>query len=125
MSADGTKHDAAELHASEDIRSWLQAKKAQQRFRIGVSFRNLDCIGRRSSDTDMQTVVSPLWRLFRQNISKDHVTILSDFEGLIEPHEMLLVLGRPGSGCSTFLKSLSGELHGFRLGKKATVNYQG
>jgi ATP-binding cassette subfamily G (WHITE) protein 2 (SNQ2) len=33
--------------------------------------------------------------------------ILNGFEGVVRPGEMLLVLGRPGSGCSTFLKTLA------------------
>jgi ABC-type multidrug transport system ATPase subunit len=37
---------------------------------------------------------------------------------------MLLVLGRPGSGCSTFLKTLSGDTHGFHVNTKA-VGYSG
>ncbi|KAG2126806.1 ABC-2 type transporter-domain-containing protein [Suillus clintonianus] len=40
--------------------------------------------------------------------------ILSGFEGVVAPGEMLLVLGRPGTGCSTFLKTLAnqrGEYH--------------
>ncbi|KAH6634752.1 ABC drug exporter AtrF [Chaetomium sp. MPI-SDFR-AT-0129] len=32
-------------------------------------------------------------------------TILHNFTGLVRPGEMLLVLGRPGSGCSTFLRT--------------------
>lgn len=31
--------------------------------------------------------------------------ILTDFTGLVKPGEMLFVLGRPGSGCSTFLRT--------------------
>jgi ATP-binding cassette subfamily G (WHITE) protein 2 (SNQ2) len=31
--------------------------------------------------------------------------ILTDFTGLLHPGEMLFVLGRPGSGCSTFLRT--------------------
>lgn len=45
--------------------------------------------------------------------------ILSDITGLVKPGEMLFVLGRPGSGCSTLLRTLanrsklsvSGDLH--------------
>ncbi|KII83910.1 hypothetical protein PLICRDRAFT_179945 [Plicaturopsis crispa FD-325 SS-3] len=33
--------------------------------------------------------------------------ILHQFEGAVKSGEMLLVLGRPGSGCSTFLKTLA------------------
>ena len=40
-------------------------------------------------------------------------TILSDFSGVIKPGEMCLVLGRPGSGCSTFLKVIGNQRFGF------------
>ena len=39
--------------------------------------------------------------------------ILSHFSGCIRPGEMCLVLGRPGSGCSTFLKVLGNQRSGF------------
>jgi ATP-binding cassette, subfamily G (WHITE), member 2, SNQ2 len=40
--------------------------------------------------------------------------ILNNFSGVIRPGEMLLVLGRPGSGCSTFLKVLGNQRAGFK-----------
>ena len=40
-------------------------------------------------------------------------TILNDFSGSVRPGEMLLVLGRPGSGCSTFLKVLANQRYGY------------
>ena len=40
-------------------------------------------------------------------------TILNNFTGSVRPGEMLLVLGRPGSGCSTFLKVLANQRFGF------------
>lgn len=51
--------------------------------------------------------------------------ILQDFDGLVMPGEMLLVLGRPGSGCSTLLKTLAGDTHGFRINDERSINYQG
>ncbi|KAG9969922.1 pleiotropic drug resistance protein, ABC superfamily, partial [Aureobasidium melanogenum] len=33
--------------------------------------------------------------------------------------------GPPGSGCSTFLKTLTGETHGFNVDEKSYLNYQG
>ena len=40
-------------------------------------------------------------------------TILNDFSGCVRPGEMVLVLGRPGSGCSTFLKVLANQRYGY------------
>ena len=39
--------------------------------------------------------------------------LFNDFTGVIEDGEMLLVLGRPGSGCSTILKAISNKKAGF------------
>lgn len=40
-------------------------------------------------------------------------SILSDSHGCVKPGEMLLVLGRPGSGCTTLLKILSNRREGY------------
>ncbi|KAG5926073.1 hypothetical protein E4U42_003685, partial [Claviceps africana] len=39
--------------------------------------------------------------------------LISDFDGCVRPGELLLVLGRPGSGCSTFLKAFCNQRSGF------------
>ena len=39
--------------------------------------------------------------------------LVNDFTGVVRDGEMLLVLGRPGSGCSTFLKAVSNKREGF------------
>jgi ATP-binding cassette subfamily G (WHITE) protein 2 (SNQ2) len=39
--------------------------------------------------------------------------ILRDFEGVVKPGEMVLVLGRPGSGCTTFLKVIANQRFGY------------
>ncbi|RLL94069.1 hypothetical protein CFD26_101712 [Aspergillus turcosus] len=39
--------------------------------------------------------------------------ILQDSHGCVKPGEMLLVLGRPGSGCTTLLKMLSNRRRGY------------
>ncbi|CAG8944699.1 unnamed protein product [Penicillium salamii] len=48
---------------------------------------------------------------FRRNISLQ--TILDQSHGCVKPGEMLLVLGRPGSGCTTLLKMLSNRRAGY------------
>ncbi|KAF2021330.1 hypothetical protein BU24DRAFT_19386 [Aaosphaeria arxii CBS 175.79] len=39
--------------------------------------------------------------------------ILNNFKGVVNPGEMVLVLGRPGSGCTTFLKVISNQRYGY------------
>ncbi|PVI00433.1 ABC transporter CDR4 [Periconia macrospinosa] len=39
--------------------------------------------------------------------------ILKDFKGVVKPGEMCLVLGRPGSGCTTFLKVIANQRYGY------------
>ena len=50
----------------------------------------------------------------RQAVGKPPVrTIIDDFSGCVKPGEMLLVLGRPGAGCSTFLKVIGNQRFGY------------
>ncbi|RAK96058.1 putative ABC multidrug transporter [Aspergillus ibericus CBS 121593] len=45
--------------------------------------------------------------------SRPKRTILKDVTGQLRPGEMLLVLGRPGSGCTSFLRVLSNDREAF------------
>ncbi|KAG6330183.1 hypothetical protein ID866_8906, partial [Astraeus odoratus] len=81
---------------------------------LGVMFRHLRVVGVGVSSSVQPTVGS----LFSPSyfLSKIHAwrhpplrDIISDFEGVVRPGEMLLVLGRPGSGCSTFLKTIANQ----------------
>ncbi|KAK8050931.1 hypothetical protein PG993_002316 [Apiospora rasikravindrae] len=115
----------------EAFRSWIQRRQNKPRPKISVSFRDLECYGFTSSATFQPTVVSyalALPRLVARWISRrqpDRAQILREFNGLVKPGEMLLVLGRPGSGCSSFLKVLSGDVHGFSVGEHVKISYSG
>jgi ATP-binding cassette subfamily G (WHITE) protein 2 (SNQ2) len=50
--------------------------------------------------------------------------ILQGFNGVARPGEMILVLGRPGSGCSTFLKTIANQREGY-LAVDGDVTYAG
>ena len=79
------------------------------------------------SPTDFQSSVAnsllKLPALFGRGAQKIH--ILRELDGLVLPGEQCCVLGPPGSGCSTLLKTVAGETHGFEVGPESYVNYQG
>ncbi|KAL2760222.1 hypothetical protein ACRALDRAFT_2024250 [Sodiomyces alcalophilus JCM 7366] len=50
--------------------------------------------------------------------------LISRFDGCVRPGELLLVLGRPGAGCSTFLKGFCNQRSGFEA-VEGDVTYGG
>lgn len=56
---------------------------------------------------------------------KRKVQILNSIDGVLDSGEMLVVLGPPGSGCTTLLKSIAGEMNGIYLDDQAELNYRG
>jgi ATP-binding cassette subfamily G (WHITE) protein 2 (PDR) len=96
----------------------------------GVCFRDLNVHGF-GADTDYQKSVGNIWlegpgliKRLRGNKGRQ-IDILQSLDGLVEAGEMLVVLGPPGSGCSTFLKTITGETHGFYVDQNSHLNYQG
>lgn len=104
--------------------------------RVGVVYKNLTVKGVGASvafaktlpEAIMGTFGPDLYKLICQFAPALHFgkkpptrDLIHDFTGAVLDGEMLLVLGRPGSGCSTFLKtianqrgsyaSVSGEVH--------------
>ncbi|KFY44851.1 hypothetical protein V495_03240 [Pseudogymnoascus sp. VKM F-4514 (FW-929)] len=96
----------------------------------GVAYKNLNVHGF-GNPTDYQKTFGnyPLevggWINKLRGRGQRKIQILRDFEGLVRSGEMLVVLGRPGSGCSTLLKTISGETNGFFIDENSTINYQG
>ncbi|KAI8626395.1 ABC-2 type transporter [Xylariaceae sp. FL1651] len=56
---------------------------------------------------------TPLKNLLGLGKKGVEATLLDNFKGVINPGEMVLVLGRPGSGCTTFLKSIANQRWGY------------
>ncbi|KAK7442419.1 hypothetical protein CaCOL14_001239 [Colletotrichum acutatum] len=100
------------------------------RLEAGVGYRNLSVHGY-GTDTDYQKdVLNVLWQapmMIKQALSnrRRKIEILKEFDGIIKSGEMLLVLGRPGSGVSTLLKTIAGETQGLHLGDHSHFSYQG
>lgn len=102
-----------------------------RRERAGIVFKNLNVSGSAAAlqlqDTVGSVLLAPLrpenYISLARSAPKSH--ILLNFDGLVRSGEMLMVLGRPGSGCSTFLKSVCGELHGLLVHKESVIHYNG
>lgn len=101
-----------------------------KRASVGFSFKNLSILGTGSSLAIQPTVSSPFKALLRLPLlfkapKRGPHTILHNLNGSVEKGEMLLVLGRPGSGCTTFLKSITGQLKGLTKSSDSIISYDG
>ena len=118
-------------------RSWAKGvvhmvQEAGSSFRTaGVCFQNMNVFGYGVA-TDYQKSVGNVFlegadmakSLLGIN-SRRRIDILRNFDGLVRNGEMLVVLGPPGSGCSTFLKTIAGETNGIHVDGDSYFNYQG
>ncbi|KAI5963216.1 uncharacterized protein KGF55_003008 [Candida pseudojiufengensis] len=97
----------------------------------GVTFKDLCVYGTDESFAIVPTVLDllkgPIGIIEKiiASARTQNKKILSNLNGIAKPGEMLLVLGRPGAGCTTFLKSLTGT--DFDLYKKidGDIRYDG
>ncbi|KAL4998359.1 ABC-2 type transporter-domain-containing protein [Aspergillus recurvatus] len=85
--------------------------------RLTLTFRNLT-VNVTAADAalgqTLLSVVDPRQLLdYLRRREKQKRTILNGLTGQVRPGEMLLVLGRPGSGCTSFLRVLSNDRDSF------------
>jgi ATP-binding cassette subfamily G (WHITE) protein 2 (PDR) len=95
--------------------------------KTSVVYKNLNVFGSGKA-LQLQKTVSDFWMApFRAGEyfgKTDRKQILHNFDGIIKAGELCVVLGRPGSGCSTLLKALTGELHGLET-DDSMIHYNG
>lgn len=119
-----------------NLQKWLKAatsdlgRDGRSGHSSDVVFKQLNVYGSGAALQFQDTVSSTLTAPFRlaQTLRESHSPqrrILKDFNGLLKSGELLLVLGRPGAGCSTLLKSMTGELHGLNMDKESVIHYNG
>lgn len=82
--------------------------------RLGVSWENLTVTGIDSNASFNENVVSQLYPFHKAGKGSQTKTILDNSFGTVRPGEMLLVLGRPGAGCTTLLNVLSNNRLGYK-----------
>ena len=96
--------------------------------KVGVIFKNLTVKGVGSKATfvktlpdavigtfgpDLYRILSSFLPSLQMNKHAETRDLIKDFTGVIRDGEMMLVLGRPGSGCSTFLKAIANNRSGY------------
>lgn len=80
--------------------------------RLGVSWNNLTIKGVGSNAAFNENVLSQL-NPFHKTNKGELKTIVDKSHGTVKPGQMLLVLGRPGAGCTSLLSVLANNRRGF------------
>lgn len=98
--------------------------------RTGVTFKALTSLGV-DAGSAYQPSISEIWHSIANLPSAIKAArnppirkIIRNVTGFCKSGEMLLVLGRPGSGCTTLLKTIAGEIDQLK-GVEGTVLYDG
>ncbi|KAH6678280.1 ABC-2 type transporter-domain-containing protein [Halenospora varia] len=115
-------------------------KEGESAKKVGVVYKNLTVQGVGATTTFVKTLPSAIIGTFGPDLYKllariipilpkpgsqgERRDLVHDFSGVVRDGEMLLVLGRPGSGCSTFLKAITNKRGGF-AGVTGDVSYGG
>ncbi|KAA1475301.1 pleiotropic drug resistance ABC transporter [Dentipellis sp. KUC8613] len=122
--ADATGGDEKPFDFEKTLRG-IRGRADEQQIRtreLGVLFKDLKVTvaGSSAASAAYLTTFGSLFRpsvlaeRFRAWRSGAERAILSGFEGVVRPGEMLLVLGSPGAGCSTLLKTLANQTGEYR-----------
>ena len=104
-------------HRQLDIETGIKSKE------IGVLWENLTASGLGGTKSFVKTFPDSFGsffnlfglfkRLFGRGKKCAEFDILRNFKGVARPGEMVLVLGKPSSGCTTFLKVISNQRFGY------------
>lgn len=142
LSSSHGKEDDMEKHDVFDLREWLSGTQEQademgiKRKKLGVSWQDLRVIGTASMDLNVPTIpsmalfeiIGPIFGILKtfgiNPVKTKTRDLLQGFNGCAKPGEMVLVIGRPGSGCSTFLKTIANKRNGF-IDVTGDVSYGG
>jgi ATP-binding cassette subfamily G (WHITE) protein 2 (SNQ2) len=134
----GGKTEDDEFNLADVLRSGRDKSDQSgiKRKKVGVVWEDLEVVGGGGLKINIRNFVSAIieqflmpvlmilgWFGYKPFATKPK-TILHSSSGVMKPGEMCLVIGRPGSGCSTFLKSITNQREGY-LSVNGDVSYAG
>lgn len=127
------------LSPSFDWKFWLRNARASrkadpERFHhasLGVAFKQLRATGiAPGADYQATTanapfkIVGDLWKRITVDRSREF-DILKPMDGLLKKGSTTIVLGRPGAGCTTLLKTLASHTYGYHVHEDSIISYDG
>jgi ATP-binding cassette subfamily G (WHITE) protein 2 (PDR) len=125
-------HRKEEVFAKEELDAELQRRHTIDlpTKATGFAFKSLRVDGiasEKSYQPNFATAIASAAANYAQTFRHDgqRVPVLGGFDGLVTSGQTLLVLGRPGNGCSTLLKTIGGNTRGLQIGHDSVLNYQG
>lgn len=132
---DGDLSASTEYNGDFDLGDFLMSGHLERRTtvgdpakKVGVVFKNLTVRGVESSASFVRTLPDAvigtfgpdLYKILRRFFPSLHFgkrpptrDLIHDFSGAVRDGEMMLVLGRPGAGCTTFLKAIANDRSAF------------
>ncbi|KAI1172775.1 ABC-2 type transporter-domain-containing protein [Nemania sp. FL0916] len=133
-------HEEEEFELGDFIREGRFESRTEtgSKKRVGVVYRNLTVKGVGSTASFVRTVPEAVLGTFGPDLYRNITklfpslqlrkpptrTLISDFTGCVRDGEMMLILGRPGAGCSTFLKAITNNIEAFAA-VEGDVSYGG
>lgn len=111
--------------SEEDVKYWnampearaVQEDSSSRSKRLGVTWTNLTIKGLGADACFNENIGSqylpPQLKRTGGSAAASIKTIVADSHGCVKPGEMLLVLGRPGAGCTSLLKVLANRRSGY------------
>ncbi|KAJ3138169.1 hypothetical protein HK100_000047 [Physocladia obscura] len=128
--ADPKSPDFKHSYFAKAVRQYMNTQ-GMEFSKMPIAFRNLNVVGNALQDSKIPTfgteIIRPLHPLAqianyvrgvsetmfpRKYIEKD---IIKPISGVLKPGECVLVIGRPGSGCSSLLRTFSNQIRSFKV----------
>ncbi|KAE8333393.1 ABC-2 type transporter-domain-containing protein [Aspergillus sergii] len=112
---DSVQHVQATWHMAPELHRMRERDEAggEKPRKLGIAWQNLTVKGVGGNATFKENVVSQLLPFHKGSNDTQLKTIIQGSYGCVKPGEMLLVLGRPGAGCTTLLSVLANNRQGY------------
>ncbi|GME84987.1 unnamed protein product [Ambrosiozyma monospora] len=99
-------------------------------YKLGVVYKDLRAFGSGADADFKDNCINFPIKWFNTvknmvNVNLNQTDILHPMDALMRPGTLNVVLGRPGAGCTTLLKCIASQTHGFHVDEKTRISYDG